>query len=300
MNDEMIYSSAVQSDTKCSEDFTYGEATCEQYGRELKQGRTSLKVEFGYEGEHISLASEKCCKYGENIFKYSDDSECPDNCEKYTCEAREKSECENLGDYCFWGDDECKSLGPCINENAYTCFEFAGYRIPSPDTCTDIRKCAKYTCNTGYDLTQDICESLGDDCVWSEGECLNEGPCASENAFECFKQLQDIFEGYRLPNTFEECYEQDCEKCAEDIVEQNLCREVDNDQQFPRSCGEEPELCAREVRSACNDDSTTTTTSTAVPTPAPTSKYTSNGPTCANFYGQDVEWEFMGFERMGK
>ena len=79
MNDEKIYSSSVQSDTKCGEDLTYGEATCETYGRDLKQGRTNLKVEFGYEGEHISLASEKCCKYGQTVFKYSDDSECPES-----------------------------------------------------------------------------------------------------------------------------------------------------------------------------------------------------------------------------
>jgi hypothetical protein len=300
MNDEKIYSSSVQSDTKCGEDLTYGEATCETYGRDLKQGRTNLKVEFGYEGEHISLASEKCCKYGQTVFKYSDDSECPESCEKYTCEAREKSECEMLGDYCFWSENECKSSGPCMDENAYKCFEFAEYRTPSLEICTDIRKCAKYTCNTGYDLSQEICESLGENCVWSEdeGECLNEGPCASEDAFECFKQLQDFLGDYRLLETFEEqCDDRDCEQCAYEIVKNDLCREIENDDiDFPRSCGMSPEKCAREVWDACAE-----TTTTTIPTPAPTSKYTENGPTCVNWYGEEyTEWDSIGFERIGE
>ena len=73
----------------------------------------------------------------------------------------------------------------------------------------------------------------------------------NEDAFNCFSSNSDFAE-FPMPATYAEC--PDCNTCASEIVSQNLCQAVFDDDPTvtpPTSCGTVPELCAIPVWLAC-------------------------------------------------
>ena len=80
---------------------------------------------------------------------------------------------------------------------------------------------------------------------------MNSGPCVNEDAFNCFSSNSDFAE-FPMPASYAEC--PDCNTCASEIVSQDLCQAVfDDDPNVipPASCGTVPELCAIPVLMAC-------------------------------------------------
>ena len=74
----------------------------------------------------------------------------------------------------------------------------------------------------------------------------------NEDAFNCFSSHPDFAE-FPMPNSYAEC--PDCNACAEDIISQDLCQAVFDDDPnvaAPTSCGSVPEMCAVPVWNACD------------------------------------------------